>query len=655
MNGKTYVAPRMPDITVKYRAQNSKTTYTVTQLMTGLTWSGSTRSVARSATINMVLGSTDDRNLFTPKVGAQVQLYFNGLEYLRGVVRNVGATADGTATLEVSDYNWYLAQNTVSYIVRKKTASQIIKELALKYGIQVGRIADTKHVFPRLVFFQKTLAEIIQTVIYETYKASKRRFSLENNRGKLELVAVQPQAAQTLAGRGTNLLGADVNTSLDNVRTRVVLTGGNDEYRASKRGLRATQTDNVARAKYGLMTHTEHKDGTNRPATLAAQTSALLKLLNTPETSAEVEIIGDISVRAGKVLWAEDPVTGLTGSFWVTTDTHTFSPNGTYTTRCVLSKTFDMEQITYEEPDTSDPNADKSVIGAQPTAPSVKLNWVTGFEATAYNPALGGINGNGDGLVSTSSKFTLNRSIAVDPKVIPYGSIVYIKSADYPTANGIYLAEDTGGAIKGKRIDIGLAKAECKAFGRRKVQIAILEKGKGPADARAKAAKWATVRRKWDEALKPKPVTSGTVTSGGGVDGVLSADRKKVVDFGRSKVGKLRYKLSGGNPLLSGSNIGDCSDFTQWCFKQIGINTPNYSGDLWAKYPRISASQVQPGDVAVFAGTIPGRGSGVPSHVGLVTKDGMMVNLQSYGCKEESYRNGYWNKYLIGFVRVIKN
>lgn len=140
-------------------------------------------------------------------------------------------------------------------------------------------------------------------------------------------------------------------------------------------------------------------------------------------------------------------------------------------------------------PDTSDPNADTSTIGGA-TVPGISLNYLAGFVATVYNPALGGINGNGDGLVATGTKFATGRSIAVDPKVIPYGSVVYIKSSAYPSANGVYLAEDTGGASKGKRIDIGLAKTECMAFGKRSVQVAILEQGKGPADARAKAAKW---------------------------------------------------------------------------------------------------------------------------------------------------------------------
>ena len=66
--------------------------------------------------------------------------------------------------------------------------------------------------------------------------------------------------------------------------------------------------------------------------------------------------------------------------------------------------------------------------------------------------------------------------VAVDPKVIPLGTKLYIESLDGRPDYGFAIAEDTGGAIKGNKIDLFFnTKAECYSFGRRKVNVYILE------------------------------------------------------------------------------------------------------------------------------------------------------------------------------------
>ena len=63
------------------------------------------------------------------------------------------------------------------------------------------------------------------------------------------------------------------------------------------------------------------------------------------------------------------------------------------------------------------------------------------------------------------------RTIAVDPKVIPYGSIVYIQGYGY------FIAEDCGGAIKGNRIDIFTASyATAIKNGRRTANVWLVGK-----------------------------------------------------------------------------------------------------------------------------------------------------------------------------------
>ena len=60
--------------------------------------------------------------------------------------------------------------------------------------------------------------------------------------------------------------------------------------------------------------------------------------------------------------------------------------------------------------------------------------------------------------------------VAVDPKVIPLGTKLYIEGYGYA------VAEDTGGAIKGNRIDLCFtSRAQADNFGRRNVKVYILK------------------------------------------------------------------------------------------------------------------------------------------------------------------------------------
>ena len=56
--------------------------------------------------------------------------------------------------------------------------------------------------------------------------------------------------------------------------------------------------------------------------------------------------------------------------------------------------------------------------------------------------------GKTDGITCSGNLVQENHTIAVDPNIIPLGTEVYLEGL------GTFVAEDTGGAIKGNRIDI---------------------------------------------------------------------------------------------------------------------------------------------------------------------------------------------------------
>jgi len=90
--------------------------------------------------------------------------------------------------------------------------------------------------------------------------------------------------------------------------------------------------------------------------------------------------------------------------------------------------------------------------------------------ATAYSPDCDG------GIVTAIGTRARVGAIAVDPKVIPLGSRLYITSADGKSwVYGYAVAEDTGGAIKGNRIDLFFnTLSEANSFGRKKAIVYVL-------------------------------------------------------------------------------------------------------------------------------------------------------------------------------------
>ena len=98
--------------------------------------------------------------------------------------------------------------------------------------------------------------------------------------------------------------------------------------------------------------------------------------------------------------------------------------------------------------------------------------------ATAYDLSYASCGKNpGDrGYGITASGMRAQRGvIAVDPRVIPLGTKLYVESLDGSPDYGYAIAGDTGGAIKGNRVDLFMdSYSEAIGFGRRQVKVYIL-------------------------------------------------------------------------------------------------------------------------------------------------------------------------------------
>ena len=134
----------------------------------------------------------------------------------------------------------------------------------------------------------------------------------------------------------------------------------------------------------------------------------------------------------------------------------------------VVTKTLQSEKV------ISNPTTQVVAVGTKVvTATASRDDTATGGKefyvtATAYTPDCNGCSG----ITATGINIKSNpdmKLIAVDPNVIPLGSKVWVEGYGYA------IAADTGGAIKGNKIDILVSsKSAAKNWGRKKVRIKVL-------------------------------------------------------------------------------------------------------------------------------------------------------------------------------------
>jgi 3D (Asp-Asp-Asp) domain-containing protein len=107
--------------------------------------------------------------------------------------------------------------------------------------------------------------------------------------------------------------------------------------------------------------------------------------------------------------------------------------------------------------------------------------------STAYGPPWGGIQGTG----TTATGIDLRAHpkqyvVAVDPNVIPLGSKLKIPHNPFGDPNIVFTAADTGGAIKGNRLDFfdWRGRKTQMDWGTRPIEASIVGKGGKPAARR---------------------------------------------------------------------------------------------------------------------------------------------------------------------------
>ncbi|MBW7454769.1 C40 family peptidase [Paenibacillus sepulcri] len=121
----------------------------------------------------------------------------------------------------------------------------------------------------------------------------------------------------------------------------------------------------------------------------------------------------------------------------------------------------------------------------------------------------------------------------------------------------------------------------------------------------------------------------------------------KVIKLGDNYLG-VKYKLGAASGI---STAFDCSSFTQYVFKKVGITLPRTSSAQSKKGTYVARKNLKVGDLVFFSTPSSGKKVG---HAAIYAGNNKVLHTYGTGgVKFTSLSNSYWNSHYVTARRVL--
>lgn len=327
---------------IRIEHDNSERIVDITELVTSATWSGDDNEAYRTLEVtfnNTIDGRTRRINF---QNGDMLRFYNHGTELFRGRTFAFSTTHTGDESLTIFDTNVYFTKSQTTRTFRNLTAGGILRRLATEFGVTIGVIEDTGFVIPKLVAEGDNLFDIIKVALNITEKQTGRKFRLSNRQGRVYLEEQKNRIVRDILESGVNILTADYSQSVEDLRNRLIMTGGNDGQ------FREVRVNQELIRRFGLMQAVETYSGNEVTASEVKQAAdERFAELSTILDTASITCLGNDEITAGKSVYVIEKMTGIIGGYYVTADSHTFG-GGMHEMSLTLTAAPDLPKIVIE-------------------------------------------------------------------------------------------------------------------------------------------------------------------------------------------------------------------------------------------------------------------------------------------------------------------
>ena len=293
--------------------------YDVTQLVEQVKWKG--RKGSSSRTLNVTLIDDDGykhaRSEIDVEQGHQCLFSYNGTELFRGIIMTQTQSNRKKLQFTAYDNGIYLANNKDTFTYENKTASDVFRDCCTRFGLPMGEVANCSYKIPELTKSKTTAFDAIADALSLDFDATGIRHYVSSDKGKISLLTRRENIMQWVIEVGQNLSSYSYTRSIEDIKTRVKLV--------SKEGTTLAEKSNAAlEKKLGVFQEIDRPDESLTTAQINDLIASILDEKSTPERTLDVEAMGIAEVISGIGVYIIIPELGLSRTFYVDEDTHTF-------------------------------------------------------------------------------------------------------------------------------------------------------------------------------------------------------------------------------------------------------------------------------------------------------------------------------------------
>lgn len=294
----------------------------ISQLVESLQWKGRKGASARTLSGTLI----DDDGYLHARSGIDVEngnqciFSLNGQELFRGIITTQSQNRNKRLQFTAYDNGIYLANNKDTFTYMNKTATDVFCDCCSRFGLPIGSVANCYYTIPELTKSKTSAFDAIMNALSLDYEATGIRHYVSSSYGMLSLLERRENIIQWVVEVGRNIINYTYSKNISDIKTRIKAV--------SKEGTVIAQKANgFLESKIGIFQDIEQPDESLTEAQLNSLINGMLADRSTPARTLTVEALGKPDIYSGIGVFIIIPELGLSRTFYVDEDTHTFKDN----------------------------------------------------------------------------------------------------------------------------------------------------------------------------------------------------------------------------------------------------------------------------------------------------------------------------------------